>query len=103
MKAALEADKHVVVEYPLSLDLAQAEALIALADERQRLLHVEHIELLGGLHYATKEHLPRIGTPLYANNRTINGGASGSVEVDLSVRFVWFSVLWGAFTGASPD
>ena len=72
VEAALEADKHVVVEYPLSLELAQAEALIALADERKRLLHVEHIELLGGLHHAMKAHLPRIGTPLYANYRTIN-------------------------------
>ena len=72
VKAALEADKHVVVEYPLSLNLAQAEALIALAGERKRLLHVEHIELLGGLHSAMKEYLPRIGMPLYANYRTIN-------------------------------
>lgn len=72
VKAALEADKHVVVEYPLSLDLAQAEALVALARERKRLLHVEHIELLGGLHHAMKEYLPRVGTPFYANYRTIN-------------------------------
>ncbi len=73
VKAALAADKHVVVEYPLSLDLAEAEALIALAGERKRLLHVEHIELLGGLHHAIKAYLPRIGPPLYANYRTING------------------------------
>ena len=72
VQAALEANKHVVVEYPLSLDLAQAKWLIALADERKRLLHVEHIELLGGLHRAMREYLPQIGTPGYVNYRTIN-------------------------------
>ena len=72
VQAALEANKHVVVEYPLSLDLAQAEQLVSLADERKRLLHVEHIELLGGLHQAMKAHLPRIGVPGYVNYRTIN-------------------------------
>lgn len=72
VQAALEANKDVVVEYPLSLDLAQAERLVAIARARQRLLHIEHIELLGGLHQAMKAYLPRIGTPSYANYRTIN-------------------------------
>ena len=72
VQAALEASKHVVVEYPLSLDLAQAERLVLLADEQKRLLHVEHIELLGGLHRAMKAHLPRVGVPGYVNYRTIN-------------------------------
>lgn len=70
--AALAAGKSVVVEYPLSLDLSQAERLVSLANERGLLLHVEHIELLGGLHAAMKENLPRIGTAGYANYRTIN-------------------------------
>lgn len=47
VQAALAAGKHVVVEYPLSLDLAEAETIVALAQAQQRLLHVEHIELLG--------------------------------------------------------
>lgn len=72
VQAALTADKDVVVEYPLSLDAGQAEALVAIAKEKRRLLHVEHIELLGGLHQAMKVHLPRIGTPSYVNYRTIN-------------------------------
>ncbi|MGB3298403.1 MAG: Gfo/Idh/MocA family oxidoreductase, partial [Phormidesmis sp.] len=72
VEAALKAGKHVVVEYPLSLDLAQAQRLIALAVERQRLLHVEHIELLGGLHVAMKKYLPNVGVPAYVSYRTIN-------------------------------
>lgn len=71
-EAALTAGKHVVVEYPLSLDLAQAERLVGLAAERNLLLHVEHIELLGGLHVAMREYLPQVGVPSYVNYRTLN-------------------------------
>lgn len=70
-RAALAADKHVVVEYPLSLDPIEAGELIALAQARQRLLHVEHIELLGGVHQALKTALPDIGTPFYARYATL--------------------------------
>jgi UDP-2-acetamido-3-amino-2,3-dideoxy-glucuronate N-acetyltransferase len=42
-REALEAGKHVLVEKPLAMDSRQAEALIALADERRRVLMVGHI------------------------------------------------------------
>ena len=72
VRAALEAGRHVVVEYPLALDWREAEALVHLAQQRQRLLHVEHIELLGGSHQALKAHLPAIGTPHYARYVTLS-------------------------------
>jgi biliverdin reductase len=72
VEAALTAGKHVVVEYPLSLDLAQAERLVALAAAQNLLLHVEHIELLGGLHVAMRDYLPQVGAPTYVSYRTIN-------------------------------
>ena len=56
-RAALEADKHVVIEYPMSLDLVEASELIDLAKSKNKLLHVEHIELLGGLHQALKHNI----------------------------------------------
>ena len=71
-KAALSAGKHVVVEYPLCLNPWEAEELIALAESVGKLLHVEHIELLGGLHQALRQHLSEIGTPFYARYSTIN-------------------------------
>ena len=71
-RAALEAGKHVVVEYPLSLDLLEAEALIDLATSQRRLLHVEHIERLGGLHNALKESLSTAGQVFYARYATIS-------------------------------
>lgn len=70
-RAALESSKHVVVEYPLSLDFAEAAAIIPLAATKKKLLHVEHIELIGGLHLAMKQHLSDIGNVFYARYITI--------------------------------
>lgn len=70
-RAALEADKHVVIEYPLSLDLVEASELINLAKSKNKLLHVEHIELLGGLHQALKQHLDKVGEVFYVRYSTI--------------------------------
>ncbi len=71
-RAALTAGKHVVVEYPLALDVAAAAELISLAQAQQKLLHVEHIELLSGIHQALVRELPQIGTPFYARYASIN-------------------------------
>ena len=71
VEAALELGKHVVVEYPLSLDVAQATRLVTTAQEKELLLHIEHIELLGGLHQAMRSHLSRIGEVCYARYRTL--------------------------------
>ncbi|KJH70439.1 Gfo/Idh/MocA family protein [Aliterella atlantica] len=71
-RTALEHGKHVIVEYPLSLDLQEAEELIALAKAQNKLLHVEHIELLGGLHQALQQNIAKIGTPFYARYSTLN-------------------------------
>jgi biliverdin reductase len=70
-RAALEAGKHVIVEYPLSLQVEEAEDLINLAQQQGKLLHVEHIELLGGLHQAMRQYLPKIGQVFAARYATI--------------------------------
>jgi len=71
-RASLEAGKHVVLEYPLSLNPQEAQVLINLAQKQNKLLHVEHIELLGGLHEAIRQQLPAIGNVFYARYSTIN-------------------------------
>ncbi|HLO50960.1 MAG TPA: Gfo/Idh/MocA family oxidoreductase [Kamptonema sp.] len=71
-RAALENGKHVVVEYPLALDVSEAEGAIAASQKQQKLLHVEHIELLGGLHSSVKASLPAIGKVFSVRYVTIN-------------------------------
>lgn len=46
VRAALDAGRHVVVEFPLAPDAATAEALFAHARAKGLVLHEEHIELL---------------------------------------------------------
>ncbi|MBV9389241.1 MAG: Gfo/Idh/MocA family oxidoreductase [Chroococcidiopsidaceae cyanobacterium CP_BM_ER_R8_30] len=72
VRNALKTGKHVIVEYPLCLNPQEGEELIALAQAQGKLLHVEHIEVLGGLHQALRSALPAIGTGFYARYSTIN-------------------------------
>ncbi|MEM9770994.1 MAG: Gfo/Idh/MocA family oxidoreductase, partial [Cyanobacteria bacterium P01_D01_bin.73] len=71
VRAALEAGKAVATEYPLALDLAVAVELTELAASKNLLLHVEHIERLGGVHQALIRHLPEVGQPIYGRYCTI--------------------------------
>jgi biliverdin reductase len=70
--AAIQAGKHVVVEYPLALEAKLAEEIIALAAVKNKLLHVEHMEILGGLHQGIKQCLPQIGKVFQARYATIS-------------------------------
>jgi biliverdin reductase len=71
-RAALQTGKHVVIEYPLSLDYTEAEELIELAQTQGKLLHVEHIELLSGIHQAITDSLPAIGSVFYVRYANLN-------------------------------
>ncbi|MFM7545980.1 MAG: Gfo/Idh/MocA family protein [Synechococcales cyanobacterium] len=70
-KAALSAGKHVVVEYPLALNWSEARDIVALAHTNRLLLHVEHIELLGGLHQSLLQNLPSVGSVCYIRYATL--------------------------------
>ncbi len=72
VRAALEHGLHVVVEYPLALDLIEAQSLVALAQRGQRLLHVEHIELLSGIHESLRRELGSVGTVNLVSYRSVN-------------------------------
>ena len=71
-RATLGAGIHAVVEYPLAFELAEAQALVSLAQDRDRLLHVEHIELLSGVHQLLKREIPGLGTVFSVTYTTIN-------------------------------
>lgn len=72
VRAALQSGKSVVVEYPLALEFAEAASLVELATAQGKRLHVEHIELLSGIHQAAKTTLPTIGTPFYVRYTSLN-------------------------------
>lgn len=74
--SAIQAGKHVVVEYPLALEPKLAAEIIHLAEKKQKLLHVEHMEIIGGLHQAIKQHLPQIGKVFHARYSTISAQKS---------------------------
>jgi biliverdin reductase len=71
VRAAIAAGKHTIVEYPIALDPQEAAEIIALAAAKKVLLHVEHIELLGGLHQTMREWLGQLGELYYARYSTI--------------------------------
>ncbi len=71
VRAAVAAGKHTIVEYPLALDFLEATEIVKLAAAKKVLLHVEHIELLGGLHQTMREWLDRLGEVHYARYSTI--------------------------------
>ena len=71
VNAAISAGKHTIVEYPLALDPKVAAEIIELAKSKKVLLHVEHIELLGGLHQTMREQLHHLGEVYYARYSTI--------------------------------
>lgn len=58
---ALTQGKAVSVDYPLALSLADTEKLLKLAENKQAILHVEHIELLSPWFKALHKVLPDIG------------------------------------------
>jgi scyllo-inositol 2-dehydrogenase (NADP+) len=65
-RAALEAGKHVVVDKPFAVTVAEADALIALAAERERVLTVFHNRRWDGDFLTVKRLLAdgRLGRPL---------------------------------------
>lgn len=69
-KTALLSGKHVIVEYPLAFTTTEGQELIQLAQQQNKLLHVEHIELLGGLHNTIRHYLPEIGEVFFARYTT---------------------------------
>lgn len=62
-REALDAGKHVLVEFPLAPDPVQARALWARAQQKQRVLHEEHIELLSPAQHWLRERAASLGRP----------------------------------------
>ncbi len=59
--AALQADKHVFVEYPLASDVSEGEAALKVAEKRGRVLRVSHPEAVSNTHNVLKEKIGELG------------------------------------------
>lgn len=73
---ALEAGKHVLVEKPMCMTSAECETLVALADERKRILMVDHTFAYHGAVKRIKDEIDRgeLGEILYFDSVRINLG-----------------------------
>ena len=60
-EAALKAGKHVVIDKPFTVSVAEADALIALAKQRGRMLTVFHNRRWDGDFLTVRKVMPRLG------------------------------------------
>ncbi len=79
--AALEADKHVFVEYPLSRSLDQGEAVIKLAKSKNRVLRVSHSEPVSSVHRVIKEKIRGLGSLLWTGFWRLTPGRGARPEI----------------------
>ena len=85
--AALQADKHVFVEYPLASDVSEGKTTLKLAEERSRVLRVSHPEAVSNTHKALKEKISELGDLLLTSfvRLTPGRGARPEILFNLSV------------------
>ena len=87
MLAALQADKHVFVEYPLASDVCEGEAALQLAEKRGCILRVSHPEAVSNTHKALKDKIGELGDLLLTSfvRLTPGRGARPEILFNLSV------------------
>lgn len=86
--AAIAAGKAVLVEKPLALDMAEAEAIVAAARRAGTLAWVEHTQIFNPAWAALKAALPAVGRP-----RAIRAVAGNHGPYRVGVPILWD---WGA-------
>ena len=79
--AALRADKHVFVEYPLASDVGEGEAALRLAEARGRVLRVSHPEAVSNTHKALKEKIGELGDLLLTSFVRLTPGRGARPEI----------------------
>ncbi|XP_072268254.1 biliverdin reductase A [Pyxicephalus adspersus] len=99
----LNAGKHVLVEYPMALSAQSAVELWKLAEQKGKILHVEHIELLTEEYRALKKEVD--GKILEKGVLHFTGGpldkVSGFTAFSGIARVTWLVDLFGELTVTS--
>jgi predicted dehydrogenase len=75
----MEAGRHVLVEKPITSTVADAEALVALAESRGVILQVGHVERFNPASVA----LQRIGTPRFVEVHRMSPFPNRSLDIDV--------------------
>ncbi|KAM9307621.1 biliverdin reductase A [Gastrophryne carolinensis] len=104
VRSFLEAGKHVLVEYPMALSAQSAHELWQIAEQRGKVLHVEHIELLTEEYKALKKEVD--GKELVEGRLHFTGGPldkqlSGFPSFSGIARVSWLVDLFGELTVTS--
>jgi biliverdin reductase len=76
VEAGLRAHKHVGVEFPLASSPERARGLFDLAEQKERVLHVEHIELLSASQQVQRQSVSGLGRPT-GGRLSFSGAAEG--------------------------
>ncbi|KAM8966392.1 biliverdin reductase A [Pelodytes ibericus] len=102
----LEAGKHVLVEYPMALSAASAHDLWQLAEQKGKVLHVEHIELLTEEYKQLKKEVE--GKQLVEGVLHFTGGPLheqlfGFPSFSGIARLTWLVDLFGELTVTSAS
>ncbi len=79
--AALQADKHVFIEYPLASDVSQGELALRLARERGLVLRVSHPEAVSNTHKALKQKIGELGNLLLTSFVRLTPGRGARPEI----------------------
>ena len=79
--AALQADKHVFVEYPLASDIGEGEAALQLAEARGRVLRVSHPEAVSNTHKALRQKIGELGDLLLTSFVRLTPGRGARPEI----------------------
>ncbi|XP_044309923.1 biliverdin reductase A [Varanus komodoensis] len=100
----LEAGKHVLVEYPMALSAKAAHELWEMAEQKGKILHVEHIELLTEEYKQLKKEVA--GKELVKGTLHFTGGPldeehSGFPAFSGIARLTWLVDLFGDLTVTS--
>ena len=75
----IRASRHVLVEKPITATIEEAEALVALADERGVVLQVGHVERFN----PASEALGKIGTPRFVEVHRLSPFPNRSLDIDV--------------------
>ncbi|NXA52532.1 BIEA reductase, partial [Nothocercus julius] len=104
IRTFLEAGKHVLVEYPMALSAKAAHELWEMAEQKDKVLHVEHIELLTEEYKQLKNEVAGkdlVKGTLHFTGHVLDEKQAGFPAFSGIARLTWLVDLFGDLTVTS--